>query len=179
MAFWLLALGVFLVDRLTKVFVTSILGEGGTIPVIPGILHITFVLNPGGAFGLLPQGTIFFTLVTLVVFTAVIWYYITQRPRHWVVVTALGLVLGGTAGNLYDRLTVGRVIDWIDFRVFPVFNVADAALVTGLGLIALTILLPGGPLSESGLGTAEGDHMSGSREDDRGPEDDRTDGRQL
>ncbi len=175
MAFWLLALGVFLVDRLTKVFVTSILGEGGTIPVIPGILHITFVLNPGGAFGLLPQGTIFFTLVTLVVFTAVIWYYITQRPRHWVVVTALGLVLGGTAGNLYDRLTVGRVIDWIDFRVFPVFNVADAALVTGLSLIALTILLPGGPLSESGTGTGKRDDIPGSREDNGGP-DVRTDG---
>lgn len=150
MAFWLLALGVFIVDRLTKFFVISTLGVGGTIPVIPGILSITFVLNPGGAFGLLPQGTIFFTLVTLVVFAAVIWYYVTQRPRHLAVVAALGLVLGGTAGNLYDRLTVGQVIDWIDFQVFPVFNVADAALVTGLSLISLMIIWPGGPLSEGG-----------------------------
>ena len=177
MAFWLLALGVFLIDRLTKSFVTSILGEGGTIPVIPGILHITFVLNPGGAFGLLPQGTIFFTLVTLVVFTTVIWYYITQRPRHWAVVTALGLVLGGTAGNLYDRLVIGKVIDWIDFRIFPVFNVADAALVTGLGLISLLILWPGGPLSESGPDAAKPDEMSGGRDNQSGP-DDRADGRE-
>ena len=176
MAFWLLALGVFLIDRLTKSFVTSILGEGGTIPVIPGILHITFVLNPGGAFGLLPQGTIFFTLVTLVVFTAVIWYYISQRPRHWAVVTALGLVLGGTAGNLYDRLVIGKVIDWIDFRIFPVFNVADAALVTGLGLISLLILWPGGPLSESGPDHAKRDDISGGREDQSDP-DDQADGR--
>lgn len=157
MVFWLLALGVFLVDRVTKYYVTSTLAEGGTIQIIPGILHVTFVLNPGGAFGLLPQGTIFFTLITLIVFIAVIWYYVTQRPHHPAVAAALGLIVGGTAGNLYDRLVVGRVIDWIDFRVFPVFNVADAALVTGLSLIALMILWPGGPLSEAGPSGAEDD----------------------
>jgi len=167
-AFWLLALGVFLVDRLTKTLVTSALAVGGTIPVIPGVLHITFILNPGGAFGLLPQGTIFFTLVTIIVFTSVIWYYVSQRPHHWAVVTALGMVLGGTAGNLFDRLTVGQVIDWIDFRVFPVFNVADAGLVTGLGLIALMIIWPGGPLSESGPGVAERADVSEGREEPSG-----------
>ncbi len=150
MLFWFWAFGVFLADRLTKFFVTSQLGLGTTVPVFPGWLHVTYIQNSGGAFGLLPQGPLFFTLISLTVFAAVIWYYRAERPTARFIVIPLGLVLGGTAGNLYDRLTVGKVIDWIDFRVFPVFNVADSALVIGLGVISLMILWPGSPLNESG-----------------------------
>ena len=145
MLFWLCALAVFAVDRLTKLLVITELSLGQSVPVIPGILHITHVRNPGGAFGLLPQGQLFFTTVTLFVFIAVITYHFVRRPDGLLLNVALGLVLGGSAGNLVDRLTVGRVIDWVDFRIFPVFNVADSALVVGLGLISLQILWPAQP----------------------------------
>lgn len=145
MLFWLSGLAVFAVDRLTKLLVLADLREGQSIPVIPGFLHITHVRNPGGAFGFLPQGQLFFTTVTLFVLIAVIVYHFVRRPDGLLLNVALGLVLGGTAGNLVDRLTVGRVIDWVDFRVFPVFNVADSALVVGLGLMALQILWPAQP----------------------------------
>ncbi len=145
MLFWLCAIAVFAGDRFTKLLVTTNLNVGESIPVIPGVLHITYVRNPGGAFGFLPQGPLFFTAVTLVVFFAVIIYYLTRRPSGLTLTVALGLVLGGTAGNLVDRLTGGRVIDWVDFRIFPVFNVADAALVIGLGLISLQVLWPQHP----------------------------------
>lgn len=150
MLFWLSALAVFVVDRLTKLLVIADLRVGQSIPVIPDVLHITHVRNPGGAFGFLPRGQLFFTTITLFVFIAVITYHFVRRPDGLLLNVALGLVLGGTAGNLVDRLTVGRVIDWVDFRIFPVFNVADAALVVGLGLIALQILRSAGPSRTDG-----------------------------
>lgn len=149
MVFWLCALAVFAVDRLTKLAVTANLGLNDSVTIIPGILHVTFVLNPGGAFGLLPRGQLFFTLVTMAVFLAVAAYYLIERPEGIGMRVALGLVLGGTAGNMFDRLTVGKVIDWIDFRIWPVFNIADSALVIGLGLIAMFILWPGQTADEN------------------------------
>lgn len=139
--YWLVGPVVFIADRLTKWAVTSDLSLGQSVALIPGVLNITYILNPGGAFGLMPNGGVFFTVVTVAVFIAVSVYMLIRRPTGRALVVALGLVAGGTAGNLFDRLTVGEVIDWIDFRVWPVFNIADAALVLGLGLIALQVLL--------------------------------------
>lgn len=139
MVFWLAALVVIGLDRLTKNLVIGAMAPGESIPVIEGIFHITYVRNPGGAFGLLPQGQALFLLAALTVFFALIGYWVFRRPQGRLVALGLGLVLGGTAGNLIDRLFYGKVIDWLDFQIWPVFNVADSALVVGIAVLTLTM----------------------------------------
>jgi signal peptidase II len=138
--FWLTAAAIFLCDRLTKAEVVRRLEPGQSVAVIPNIFHITYVLNPGGAFGLLPGGPLFFTIIASSVAIAVVAYYFIRRPENLALNLALGLALGGALGNLFDRITIGRVVDWLDFRIWPVFNIADSALVIGLGMLSITIL---------------------------------------
>lgn len=140
MIFWLLALGVLISDQLTKAAIKSELTLGRTIPIVHNRFHITYVRNPGGAFGLMPRGQAFFMLASVAVIAIILAYKISKRPRGLLINAALALILGGTAGNLVDRLLSGQVIDWLDFRFWPVFNFADTALVVGLALFSLSIL---------------------------------------
>ena len=135
------ALLIFIGDRLTKSAVLKSLAFGESQLVIEGILRITLVGNTGAAFGLLPGGQWVFALVSAVVLAFLIVYQLVGRAHSWFTSMALGLVLGGTAGNLYDRLIFGEVIDWIDLQVWPVFNLADSAVVLGLTLLIVSLLL--------------------------------------
>lgn len=136
------ALAVVLADQLSKFAVRQLLAPSSSIPVIPGVLHLTHVLNPGAAFGLLPNGRFFFFAATGAVIAFIIVYYLRARPSSRLLLAALGLELGGATGNLIDRSASGLVTDFIDFRVWPVFNVADSAIVVGLALLALVVLRP-------------------------------------
>lgn len=88
--------------------------------------------NPGAAFGLLPNHQLIFLVMTFVVVIFIIFYHRRLRSHERVVKFALGLELGGAMGNLVDRLFFGQVTDFLDFRVWPVFNIADIAIVVGL-----------------------------------------------
>lgn len=138
-AFWLYAAAVLILDRASKLIVARSLTPGTTLPLWPGRFHITYVRNPGGAFGFLPAGRAFFLLASIIAITAIIAYKSGRRSQSPLADLALALILGGAAGNLVDRLLYGAVIDWLDFRFWPVFNIADMALVIGLGLFALEI----------------------------------------
>ena len=136
------ALGILLADQLTKAWALQALVLGQTSPIIPGLFHLTLVLNPGVAFGLLggvgwPITVIALALIVGLLLTT--WRQeqpVAARPA-WVTPLALGLIVGGAVGNLIDRLRVGRVIDFLDFRVWPVFNVADSAITVGAVMLAL------------------------------------------
>lgn len=130
--------------------------------VISGVLTFRVLLNPGGAFGIL-QGFPEFFLVASVLAAAVIllWVRHIDRPG-WIV--PLGMVLGGGLGNLIDRVvrdTQGRVVDFIDLHVWPVFNIADASIVIGIAVIVI-------------LGGREGRRDERAPERDRPPEVDET-----
>src|SRR5206468_6544533 len=106
----------------------------------------TYVQNRGAAFGLLQDQTVFFVFVGLLV-VAVIGASYRYLPRSgFLVHLALGLQLGGAVGNLIDRIRQGYVVDFVDFGYrsnwWPVFNVADSAIVVGVALLALNALLP-------------------------------------
>lgn len=131
---------VLIVDQLSKLYVRRSIGYGDSVPLIRNAFHLTYIKNSGGAFGLLPQGQVFFLAAAIVIITAVVYYYAKRRPSSWLLQLALGLAVGGAAGNLIDRVAYGRVVDWLDFRVWPVFNLADSAIVIGLGLMALHLL---------------------------------------
>ncbi|MTI95011.1 MAG: signal peptidase II [Firmicutes bacterium] len=138
--FFSLALLVIVIDQVSKYLVTASLNVGQTVPIIPDIFHITYIRNPGAAFGILPNQRLFFILVTLAVITVLI-VYARQMKHHALLQIAFGLQLGGAAGNLIDRLFHGPVVDFLDFRFWPVFNIADSAIVIGVGLFALDLFV--------------------------------------
>ena len=128
---------VVLIDQLSKLVVRNQVGPGASIPILSGIFHLTYVRNPGAAFGMLPGKQLFFFATTGVVIGFIVVYYLRSRPTDPWLVAALGLELGGATGNLIDRLMWGRVTDFLDFRFWPVFNLADSSIVIGLALVLL------------------------------------------
>jgi signal peptidase II len=160
-AFYLLiALIVLLLDRWTKHVVAQRIRLYAHIQVIPGFFQLTHTENTGAAFSLFADSTlpwktgllIAFSVIALLVVSVLLW-----KNNHAHVVTGVGLalIMGGALGNLWDRLARGRVVDFLLFYVkryqWPVFNLADSAIVVGAGLLVLEILF----------------HKSSSQEDSR------------
>lgn len=135
-----LSLCIVVLDQLVKWFVFHEMFPGMSIPVIPRIFHITFVLNPGAAFGILAHQRSFFIVmgIAIVILSGVFSSYIRRQCRMFRWGTAL--LLGGALGNLIDRVRFGHVIDFFDFRIWPVFNIADIAIVLGVCVIIYTLL---------------------------------------
>lgn len=135
---WLAAL-VVVADRVTKYLVVTNMTEGQSLPVVEGIFHWTYVLNPGAAFGMMAHNRVLFLAVGAAVVAAV-WYFrrdiLAEGP---LVRSGAALFLGGALGNLWDRAQTGLVVDFFDFRVWPVFNVADIAICVGAALVVLGI----------------------------------------
>lgn len=122
---------VFILDQLVKHAVLGCMHLGESIPIIKDVFHITFVLNPGAAFGMLEhQRWIFIVVALLVVVLALVFYKHIQRESLITRIGA-GLLLGGALGNLLDRIQSGLVVDFLDFRIWPVFNIADIAICGG------------------------------------------------
>lgn len=131
---------VFAADQISKFYIQRLFAPGESRPVIDGIFHITRHSNTGAAFGLFEQGTsalIFFSLL----FIGFTFVYLWRTPARDPFRPALSLILGGAVGNAVDRIRLGHVVDFLDFRVWPIFNVADAAITAGVGLILLTLFL--------------------------------------
>ncbi|MGI1659102.1 MAG: signal peptidase II [Desulfitobacterium sp.] len=139
MLVWLTIAGIWIFDRVLKVLIQGNMVPGESVIVIPKIFHLTYVLNPGAAFGLLPGQSWVFILTAVVVLAGIIYAQLKMFPREeWVTRLALGLIGGGALGNLYDRVFIGKVVDYLDFQIWPfVFNFADSAIVVGVGLLML------------------------------------------
>jgi len=135
------ALVVFILDQLVKVIILSFLSLGESLPVIPKILHLTLVRNTGIAFGFLKGNPlwlfIFISLSILVLIILSLKLYQASRTLQ----LAYGMILGGAASNYLDRIRFGSIVDYIDARVWPVFNLADMAISIGVGLFILTVWL--------------------------------------
>ncbi|MFZ5646128.1 MAG: signal peptidase II [Bacillota bacterium] len=136
MLFWLTFLAVFLADQASKMFIMGNMFLNQSIPVITNVFHITYIRNPGAAFGLMAYRTSFFIAVSILVVLGIIVFYKKYGGKGTVQVT-LGLIAGGALGNLVDRVRFGEVVDFLDFRVWPVFNLADSAIVVGAALLVL------------------------------------------
>ena len=130
-----LILAVFITDQVTKAWVRASLIEGASRPR-EGFLRITHVSNTGSAFGLFPNQTLFLLIASVVGIAVLLVFFRRQAGRGFMVRTSLGLQLGGAAGNLVDRITLGKVTDFIDVGAWPVFNLADASIVTGIVILA-------------------------------------------
>lgn len=140
MVVWLTMLGVVLIDRLLKVYIQGHFVPGQSLVVIPKMFHITYVLNPGAAFGLMSGQTWILIATAVIVIAGVLYAQWKMVNAPLILRLALGMIAGGALGNLYDRVKWGLVVDYLDFRVWPfVFNFADSMIVIGVGLLLLTL----------------------------------------
>lgn len=140
MLVWLAMIGVWIIDRLLKVLIQTNFVPGESLKVIPKIFHLTFVLNPGAAFGLLAGRTWIFVVTALLVVGGVIYGQFRIPKKEVLLRLAIGMIGGGALGNLYDRLVIGRVVDYLDFQIWPfVFNFADSMIVIGVGILMLQL----------------------------------------
>lgn len=147
--FFLIAVLVLLLDRITKWAVASNIALHDSIAVIPGCFRLTHVQNTGAAFGLFAESAaqwkvgalVTFSVLALIVVSALLW-----RNSHSLSTTTIGLslILGGAMGNLWDRMFSGHVVDFLDFYLgsyhWPAFNVADSAIVIGAILLVSEIV---------------------------------------
>lgn len=136
-----LAAVIFAADQILKRIVESSMALQESIPVVDGVLHLTYIENTGGAFGLLAGSQIILMLGSAVALGVVAWMLLSQPPTRTMTVGG-GLVTGGAAGNLLDRIVSGGVTDYLDLQVWPIFNLADVAIVCGVGLLVLGTLFP-------------------------------------
>ncbi len=135
--FVLLVFFVLFIDQITKSLAVGSLSHVGTVPVISGIFHLTLVHNTGTAFGLFRGQSLPVSITTALIVVAVLFSILRQGHfQKTDVRLGFGLIVGGAIGNLIDRFRVGAVIDFLDFRVWPVFNVADSCITIGAVVIA-------------------------------------------
>ncbi len=139
----LVALIVAGADQASKAWVVQNIPLNTTRDILAplhDIFVLTHITNSGAAFGLFPQLSIVFTFVALAVSVGIVYYYRSIPAGQWLVRVSLGLQLGGAIGNLIDRLRSGSVIDMFYLRFWPVFNVADSAIVCGVVLLMWHLL---------------------------------------
>ena len=137
-----LAATVVAVDQLTKLWAVSCLKPVGTIPVVPRFFSLSYVENPGAAWGMLAGRQFFLIAFSLVTLGFLLWKRRDLFGHLWLGFPTLSLIAGGVLGNLIDRVRINHVIDFLDFfwgrSHFPAFNVADSSICVGVFLFIIT-----------------------------------------
>jgi len=159
----------------TKLWVDTSLSFADRIPVIEGFFYLTHVRNPGAAFGLFSgaPATLRITLfvgITLVAIAMVFSFYRKLAPGDRLSAMSLGLILGGAAGNLVDRIFRGEVVDFLHFRLWggyqwPDFNLADSFIVVGVALLIIELLASEAETRGGPAGDADGTSGEFAREE--------------
>ena len=148
--FFLTAFLITFADQLSKLWIRTNLAVGQSLTEV-GFPRLTHVTNTGSAFGLFQGQTFPLTIVSSVSVVVLLFYVLLLYRRfpsldNWLAWVGLSLILGGTVGNLIDRLRLGYVTDFIDFGFWPAFNLADSAVVVGVIIFAYSLL----PLAKAG-----------------------------
>ena len=134
---------IIFVDQLSKWLVVALLQGKPSYYLIDGVLRFTYVENDGAAFGMLDDHRWVFLVLSSVMIIALIYYICKYKPKSKWVMTSLILIVGGGIGNMIDRVALGYVVDFIDFRLinFAIFNGADSFVCVGAGLLILSLVL--------------------------------------
>lgn len=136
---FIIVTAILFFDQSSKFILTKYLARNQSIPVIDGVFHLTLIYNRGAAFGILRNQVPLF-IVTSIFAVILIYFAIKKNSHRKLYSLALCLILAGALGNLADRLFFGYVIDFLDFRIWPVFNLADSAITIGAVLLSWEIL---------------------------------------
>ncbi len=137
---WTLAIFVFLLDRASKIFVLRNLSLNESVEIIKNIFYLTLVHNTGAAFGIFKNQTLFFIVVSILAVITIVIYIKKFLNVSFTIKIGLALILGGALGNLVDRLCFGYVVDFLDFKIWPVFNIADSAITVGTFLLIVNLM---------------------------------------
>lgn len=131
-----------LLDQLTKLLSVKFLSKVATLPLFEGVLHLTYVENRGAAFGMLKDHRWVFIILSTVTIIALAIYLFLSREKNRLYGVAISLIVSGGIGNMIDRLLLGYVVDFIDFRLinFAVFNGADSFVCIGAALMILALI---------------------------------------
>ena len=124
-----LTLILFLIDRLTKELISRTFEYAQSIPVLKDVLHLTYITNTAIAFGMGQGKNIVFIILSLVIIGILVFFFL--KTKNMVELASLSLILAGALGNMFDRVFYGEVIDFIDLRIWPVFNLADSFVTIG------------------------------------------------
>jgi len=140
MFYIVIAFFICFIDQASKFCAEKFILTPSGLPVIDGVLHLTLVYNTGIAFGLFKQYPFVFTVVTAAAIVIIVYFLLQKKYilNEWESFS-LGFILGGSAGNLIDRLRFGHIVDFIDFRVWPVFNLADSFILIGAVILVFSI----------------------------------------
>ncbi len=138
--------GIFLFDHITKVLAFFYLPDE-PIKLLP-FFHLTYVENTGAAFGMMRNGNFLLIFVMLAIIAYIIWSWRELCSYGKLVKWGSVFILAGALGNLYDRITLGFVVDFLDFRVWPVFNVADSFITVGGCMFVLSLFMQRGKKRE-------------------------------
>ena len=136
----ILFLIVVALDQFTKTLVMRSMVPGESIPLIPDVFHLTYVLNPGAAFGILSNQRMLLLLTGVILILTTAYFYPLLKKSDLPLRIGATAILSGAVANLIDRVQTGCVVDFFDFRFWPVFNVADISIVAGMGLLIYAIL---------------------------------------
>ncbi len=135
---------VIILDQITKILAVKFLMPVSSVPILQDVLHLTYVENRGAAFGMLQNHRwVFMVLSTIVMFVIILVIFKYKKYFHPLMLIGLCFTVGGGIGNMIDRTLKGFVVDFIDFTLidFAVFNIADAFICVGVGLLILDIIL--------------------------------------
>ncbi len=127
----LMIVGSLLLDQGTKWVVEENMRLGDSIKIIPDIFHFTYIINRGAAFGVLENQRIFFILAALLMSGCGLWALWKFRHYGCFFIYGVAGMIGGAIGNLLDRIRLSGVVDFLDFRIWPIFNIADIFIVCG------------------------------------------------
>jgi signal peptidase II len=139
----LIIIGSIWLDQLTKWLAVTLLQGNPSVPIIPEVFQLTYLENPGAAFGMLQNNRWVFLIVSTVGILAVFLYLLMKRPASKLLCLSLSFIVGGGIGNMIDRVLLGYVVDFFDFCLinFAIFNVADSFVCVGAGLLSLWVIL--------------------------------------
>ncbi len=158
------ALLVVLLDQASKQAVRSFMDLREYYPNNDWPIRFHYVTNTGAAFGILQDQTAFLAITSIIGASAIIFYYWTQTTNHPLAPIAIGMMLGGAAGNLIDRVRLGEVTDFIDLPNYPSFNLADSSIVIAvIALIAIYVIdTPKENREDAGAAARDPDPPTGS-----------------
>ena len=143
MYFFVPLIAGLILDQALKSWIRTNMTIGQSIPVIQNIFHITYIENPGAAFGILANQRILFLILTALITGIMVYLYLNLRNKKSVAALSLGLVISGAVGNFIDRFIQGTVTDMFDFRIWPVFNIADICICIGIALLCYILIFKG------------------------------------
>ena len=139
MLYFLLTIIIFS-DQLIKLYILNKFSHGQSLAIIKDVFHLTYLKNTGAAFGIFKNANVFFIVVSSLIILFLLFYRYYYFKNNIYINFSFGLIIGGAIGNLIDRIRLNYVVDYLDFRIWPVFNLADSAIVFGAGILMIYIL---------------------------------------